>query len=139
MPRLDIYHKTVRNALEKDGWVITHDPFLLQIGKKRLFADLGAETLLSAEKSQRKIVVEIKSFTGASDIKDLEQAIGQYVLYQQILLTKEPSRQLYLAITNQVAKNIFEIELGQLLLENSIVKILVFDPEKEEVIQWLPN
>ncbi len=44
MPRLDIHHKTVRNALEKDGWVITHDPFLLQIGKKRLFADLGAET-----------------------------------------------------------------------------------------------
>jgi len=43
MPRLDIHHKTVRNALEKDGWVITHDPFLLQIGKKRLFADLGAE------------------------------------------------------------------------------------------------
>jgi hypothetical protein len=139
MPRLDIYHNTVRNALEKDGWVITHDPFLLQIGKKRLFADLGAETLLSAEKSQRKIVVEIKSFVGASDIRDLEQAIGQYVLYQQILLTKEPTRQLYLAITNQVAKNIFEVELGQLLLENGIVKILVFDPEKEEVIQWLPN
>ncbi|TYQ30005.1 hypothetical protein PseudUWO310_11325 [Pseudanabaena sp. UWO310] len=46
----DIYHNTVRIALEKDGWTITHDPFPLQIGKKRLSADLGAERLISAEK-----------------------------------------------------------------------------------------
>ena len=49
MPRLDIYHETVKHALVKDGWVITHDPYKLTIGKKRLFADLGAEMLLSAE------------------------------------------------------------------------------------------
>ena len=37
---------TVKSALQKDGWVITHDPFPLQIGKKRLSADLGAEYLI---------------------------------------------------------------------------------------------
>jgi hypothetical protein len=65
MPKLDIYHSTVKRALEKDGWTITHDPFILQIGKKRLFADLGAERLISAEKDLRRIVVEIKSFVGS--------------------------------------------------------------------------
>ncbi|WP_366933313.1 element excision factor XisH family protein [Nostoc sp. NMS7] len=31
------------------------------------------------------MVVEVKSFVGQSDVKDLEQALGQYVLYRQIL------------------------------------------------------
>jgi hypothetical protein len=48
----------------------------LQIGKKRLSADLGAERLISAEKGIQKIVVEVKSFVGQSDVKDLEQAFG---------------------------------------------------------------
>lgn len=29
MPRRDLYHDTVRNALIKDGWTITHDPLIL--------------------------------------------------------------------------------------------------------------
>lgn len=54
MPRLDLYHHAVKRALQKDHWTITHDPFLLQIGTKRLFADLGAECLISAEKGLKK-------------------------------------------------------------------------------------
>ena len=71
MSARDIYHDTVKLALEKDGWAITHAPFPLQIGKKRLSADFGAERLISAEKELRKIVVEVKSFVGQSDVKDL--------------------------------------------------------------------
>ncbi len=81
MPARDIYHDTVKRALEKDNWTITNDPFPLKIGKKRLSADLGAERLISAEKGIKKIVVEIKSFVGPSNVKDLEQALGQYILY----------------------------------------------------------
>lgn len=80
MARLDIYHDTVKRALKKDGWTITHDPFELRIGAKRLIMDLGAERVISAEKGSRKIVVEIKSFVGRSSIRDLEQALGQYIL-----------------------------------------------------------
>lgn len=28
----DIYHNLVRDALENDGWIITHDPYYLQLG-----------------------------------------------------------------------------------------------------------
>lgn len=139
MPRLDIYHDTVKQALIKDGWVITHDPYKLTIGKKRLFADLGAEQLFSAEKGTRRIVVEIKSFTGASDVNDLEQAIGQYVLYKQVMLQTEHGRELFLAVTNKVANTIFSVEIGQILLDGNIIKVLVFDPESEVITQWLPN
>ncbi len=46
MPAKDIYHDTVKNALIKDGWNITNDPYILTIGRKDLFVDLGAEKLL---------------------------------------------------------------------------------------------
>lgn len=68
--------------MQKDGWTITHDPFPMQIGRKRLYADLVAERLISAEKGTQKIVVEVKSFVGRSDVKDLDMALGQYVLYR---------------------------------------------------------
>ena len=139
MPRLDIYHQQVKNALEKDGWKITHDPFPMTIGKKRLYADLGAETLLSAEREQRKIVVEVKSFVGLSIVKDLEQALGQFVLYEKVLALKEPERILYLAVNTRVAEEIFSVEIGQILLDSGAIKVIVFDAEKEVITSWLPH
>lgn len=96
--------------MEKDGWTITHDPFPLQIGKKRLSADLGAERLISAEKELQKIVVEVKSFVGQSDVKDLQQALGQYVLYSQILNEMEVKRVLYLAVSQPTFNSVFTID-----------------------------
>jgi hypothetical protein len=52
----DIYHQTVRNALEKEGWIITHDPFSIPksvIGAK-LDIDLGLEKIIVAEKMLKK-------------------------------------------------------------------------------------
>ena len=139
MSARDIYHNTVKTALEKDGWTITHDPFPLQIGKKRLSADLGAERLISAEKNLQKIVVEVKSFVGQSDVKDLEQALGQYILYRQILNETKIERDLYLAVSRLTFNSIFTIQLGQMLLTNQIVKLIVFDDESEVIVQWIPN
>ena len=139
MSARDIYHNTVRLALEKDGWTITHDPFPLQIGKKRLSADLGAERLISAEKELQKIVVEVKSFVGQSDVKDLQQALGQYVLYRQILNEMEIERVLYLAVSQPTFNSVFTIELGQILLKNQIVRLIVFDDESEVIVKWIPD
>lgn len=139
MSARDIYHNTVRLALEKDGWTITHDPFPLQIGKKRLSADLGAERLIIAEKGLQKIVVEVKSFVGQSDVKDLQQALGQYVLYSQILNEMEIERVLYLAVSQPTFNSVFTIELGQILLKNQIVRLIVFDDENEVIVKWIPD
>jgi hypothetical protein len=59
----DIYHDQVRNALEKDGWTITHDPLTITLEDTRdnLFVDLGAERLIPTEKASLKIAVEVKS------------------------------------------------------------------------------
>lgn len=137
MPAKDIYHDRVRHALEKDGWVISHDPLMLRYGKKDLFVDLGAEKFIAAQKGEHKIAVEIKSFLGQSEVADLRDALGQYILYQNVLTVKEPDRTLFLAIPDRVFIDIFEEDLGQLVITQNQLKILVFNLETEEIIQWI--
>ena len=138
MPKKDIYHDTVKTALLKDGWTITHDPLKLEIGKKELFIDLGAEHLIGAARAEQKIAVEIKSFIGRSDIDDLEKALGQYTLYYDILEDLEPDRELYLAIKELVFSNLFEEPIGQVLLRKKRLKLIVFNPTQEVISRWIP-
>lgn len=137
MPAKDIFHDVVKHALIRDGWVITNDPLSLKVGRKDLFVDLGAERFLAAEKQGEKIAVEIKSFVGASEVEDLRDAVGQYVLYQSALARIEPERTLYLAIRQRIYVEVFEEEIGRMLLERGIVKLIVFDPKTEVVVQWI--
>lgn len=122
----------------KDGWTITHDPMMLSWGKANVYVDLGAQRMLAAEKADRKIAVEIKSFIGPSPIEDLRNALGQYVLYHDILMRIEQSRRLYLAVHKDAYEDLFEDPIGQLLLENQRLCLLVFDPHTEEIQKWIP-
>jgi hypothetical protein len=137
MPAKDLFHDCVKVALIRDGWQISHDPYSLKIGKKDLFVDLGAEKLITAEKGSIKIAVEIKSFVSPSEIQDLENALGQYILYQNVLQKIEPDRILYLAIREAVFHKLFEQEVGQILLENKVLRLLTFNPETEVITKWI--
>jgi XisH protein len=70
MPKLDIIHDAVKNALIKDGWTITDDPYRIKYEEITVYADLAAERLMAAERADRRIVVEIKSFVGSSRLHD---------------------------------------------------------------------
>ena len=137
MPSKDIFHDCVKVALVRDAWQISHDPYNLKVGKKDLFIDLGAEKLIAAEKDSVKIAVEIKSFVSPSEIRDLENALGQYILYQNVLQRIEPDRILHLAIREAVFHKLFEQEVGQILLENKVLKLLTFNPETEVITKWI--
>lgn len=136
MPARDIYHDKVKNALIKDGWTITHDPLRLSWGGRDMYVDLGAERLLAAEKAGQRIAVEVKSFVGASEMDDLEKAIGQFVLYQAVLAEREPDRLLFLAVPQFVLRDVFEQPLGELLFQKNLVHVMGFDPDMEVILQW---
>lgn len=138
MPARDIFHDHVKNALVKDGWTITHDPYRLVLGKRELYVDLGAEQLLAAEKTDCRIAVEIKSFVGRSSMADLENALGQFVLYHDILVKQEPDRTLFLAVREHVYDDLFEEPIGRLLIQNGRVRLIVFDADTEEILRWIP-
>src|SRR5262245_10193734 len=137
MPARDRYHNHVRNALTKDGWTVTHDPLRLKWGIKDMYVDLGAEQLLAAEKTGQQIAVEVKSFIGTSEMADLENAIGQYLVHRSVLSPTEPGRTFYLAVHQDIFRDIFNEPLGQLLVEDHHVRFLVFDFQTEEVIKWI--
>jgi hypothetical protein len=75
----DLFHFIVKEALIKEGWNITHDPFPVAYGDVQMQIDLGAEFLLGAEKENLKIAVEIKSFTNPSPISEFHTAVGRSI------------------------------------------------------------
>ncbi|NEQ85571.1 MAG: fatty-acid synthase [Moorea sp. SIO2I5] len=135
----DIYHETVKTALIKDGWMITNDPLALAVGDRTVYVDMGSEKLFAAEKDRRRIAVEVKSFIRPSPVQDLENALGQYVLYRGLL--KESSnhhnRTLYLAIRNAVYLDFFQEKIARIAIDNNQLNLLIFDAEGEEIVQWI--
>lgn len=138
MPKRDFLHDTVKNTLLKNGWTITDDPLRISFGIRKVFVDLGAErSLLAAEKGTEKIAVEVKSFVGFSQMNDLENAIGQYIVYRTYLHEVEPNRTLYLAIDHQTYAEVFSDVSGQILLDANRIRLIVVDSAQEEITQWI--
>ncbi|MFN5856767.1 MAG: XisH family protein [Pseudanabaenaceae cyanobacterium] len=137
MPKLDTIHDSVRNALIKDGWIITDDPYVIQYQKTILYADLGAEQPIAAERYGQKLVVEVKSFIGASKIQDLKEALGQYDIYRYLLEEIAPDRKLYVAVSTIAYRSFFKQDVIQLVLNKHQLPLIVVDTEMEEIRQWI--
>lgn len=135
MSRRDMYHDLVRHALVKEGWVVTHDPYVL-LADPKLAVDLGAERTIAAERGQEKIAIEIKSFRGASQVADLQEAIGQYSMYQIFLRRQDPGRVLYLAVPAYTLDDILSREVGQATIEELKINLIIYSLSEEEPLQW---
>jgi XisH protein len=133
----DIYHQAVRTALEKEGWLVTHDPYLLRTLGAAYEIDMGAEKLLAAEKDNRRIAIEVKSFRKASLAHEFHGVLGQYINYELLLAEQEPNRMLFLAVHETVFKNFFTRASTTFVLEKMNVKILVFNPSTSTIEQWI--
>lgn len=138
MPKKDKYHDQVRRAIEKDGWVVTHDPLHFKIGKKEIFIDLGAERLIAAEKGNEKIAVEVKSFLHLSFLAAFYEALGKFILYEEALEIEEPDRVLFLAIPEHIYENEMEDEmLIQKIMEHKHIQAIVINVHNETVVKWI--
>ncbi|MEH1811118.1 MAG: XisH family protein [Nostoc sp.] len=137
MSAKDIFHNTVKVALEKDGWKITHDPLFFKLSEQiRIKIDLGAQKLISAEKDEQKIAVEVKSFIGVSAISEFHTAIGQFLNYRVALEQKDSERVLYLAISQDIYQEFFIDSFIQSVLERYEIKLFVFHVQKQEIVLW---
>jgi hypothetical protein len=104
----DIFHQQAKNALIKDGWIITDDPLTIRISEAvKVQIDLAASSAIAAERETEKIAVEIKSFIADSDISEFHTALGQYINYSQALEEQQPERILYLAVPNETYQDFF--------------------------------
>jgi XisH protein len=99
--------------------------------------DLGAQQVLAAERGEQKIAVEVKSFVSDSEMQDLREAIGQFIIYRSVLQRTYPEYTLYLAIRNITYESIFEEPIGQLMIEDENLKLIVFNSNEEVIVKWI--
>jgi hypothetical protein len=136
MPPRDIIHPLIKQALTKEGWQITADPYVISYGERFLFIDLAAKLerlngkagrLIGAKRGNRQIALEIKEFRSNSAIAD-----------QMLLRQVDPERELYLAISGQTYAELFCEPIGELVIRELPLKLVVVDLELVEVKQWIP-
>ncbi|MGB3404008.1 MAG: XisH family protein [Microcoleaceae cyanobacterium] len=133
MPAKDLYHDAVKNALINDGWIITADPYIIKYEDAELYADLSAEKPIAAERQNQKIVVEIKSFVGKSMMYDFHNALGQYIVYRNLIQLTEPEYIIYLAIDQAF----FQRLSVQAVVNQNQVLLIVVDITQEIIVQWI--
>jgi hypothetical protein len=142
----DLFHNTVKIALQKDGWRITADPYQLRYGVADVYIDLAAEEAIAAEKEGRKIAVEVKSFAGGSTISEFHTALGQFLNYLIAILvprgsanevSDEPERMLYLAVPTDTYQMFLRFEPAKTVIERYKVRLLVYNSSSEEIDRWI--
>lgn len=132
----DIFHNLVREGLENEGWTITADPYRVKIEKTDFQIDLAAEKFIAAQKGDRKIAVEIKSFLNPSPNTDFYNALGQFLSYRLVLKQVEPDRVLYLAIPLDAYNDFFQETFTQLAIQEYKLKLIVYDSQKGGLTTW---
>lgn len=132
----DRFHGVVRHALEKGGWQITADPYIIRFDHTAVEIDLAAEPLLAAERAERQIAVEVKSFLGPSRLYDFHLALGQFLTYRTAIAHHDPARLLSLAVPGDVYEQLFGGPMVQQIIHQYAVRLLIFDPLREEIITW---
>ena len=137
MPQRDIIHNAVRNALIKDGWTITADPYILEYETVRTFVDMAAEAPFVAENNERRILVEVKSFLGNSVVHAFEEALGQYQLYRYLVALTQREHRVYLAVSEAAYYGILERDGLRQIVALSQMAILVVNIAREEIIAWI--
>ena len=134
----DIFHNTVKIALQKDGWKITHDPYQLRYGVADVYIDLAAEEAIAAEKEGRKIAVEVKSFAGGSTISEFHTALGQFLNYRvAIEVSSEPERMLYLAVPTDTYQMFLRFEPAKTVIERYEIRLIIYNPTREAIDKWI--
>ncbi len=135
MPALDVCHPQVVRALEKTGWSVKPEPYVLPIDRRhRVYIDIEAQHPAQAG----IMVIEVKCFQDQSqETADLYGAIGQYLIYRNLLTQRGLAASLYLALPTHAYEGVVRRMALPVIVQNN-VKMIVIDLMNEVIVQWLP-
>ncbi len=68
---------------------------------------------------------------------DFHNAVGQYIVYRDLIELTEPDYTLYLAINDLTHDNFFQRTSIQAIVNRNHLKIVVIDVERETIKQWI--
>ena len=68
---------------------------------------------------------------------DFHSAVGQYMVYRNLIEKTAPEYALYLAIDDITHQNFFAREGISFLVQASQIDLLVVNIEQQEIVQWI--
>ncbi len=84
-------------------------------------------------------MVEVKELYDVdSPVEALANAVGKYFLYRTSLNNEEINTPLYLAVSVAAYQGILSEKIGKLAVGQGSISLLIFDPDQEEVVRWIP-
>ena len=137
MPAKDIFHESVKVALQKDGWTILREDWYIEVDSLGLaiYIDLAAQKFIQAEKDGRRIAVEIKSFVSQSNMMAFQKALGQFLVYVKAVRKQLLKWTVYLAITVDIYNGFFlKFDFIWEMVEEYDLKLIVFHPDTKEIV-----
>lgn len=70
-------------------------------------------------------------------MEDLQDAVGQFVMYRDLLAEIEPEREAFVAVPDAVIDGILAEELGQILLRHGSLRVFGYDAERKAITRWV--
>ncbi len=135
MPAFDVCHDQIVSALQKEGWQVDHRQMQLKLGERAIFIDVRATRSVNGS-SQQILLVEIKCFADRdSTTRELYTAIGQYVIYRAMLYERKIATPLYLAVPDDVYRDIFDTTVQRAITDTQI-KLVIVNLESEVITVW---
>jgi len=135
MPKLDQCHEQVVRALQKDGWTVGAKPVTVRTDTRKIFIDAGASRKVNGS-IQQIMLIEIKCFPDRdSTTEELYIAIGQYIVYRAVLQDRQIDIPLYLAVPEDVYKDVFDSTIQRGMSDNKI-KAIIVDLSTETISEW---
>lgn len=132
---LDTCHEQIVRALQNDGWIVDDRPRRLSHDGRVIFIDLRA-TRQANGSTQPILLAEIKCFPDRKDTsQELYTAVGQYIIYRAMLVERKIEIPLYLAIPDEVYRDMFDSTVQRAIGDNRI-KLVIVNLETETITQW---
>lgn len=82
-------------------------------------------------------MLKLRALLGDRALYDFHGALGQYMVYRNLIQLTEPEYKLYLAIDDFVYKNFFQRKSIQVITNENKLLLIVVEMKKEEILQWI--
>lgn len=135
----DLIHIAVREALEKEGWRVTRDPFTIDLLDDDTYfdIDLSAEKPALGGRPTRIAAIEIKSFTGLSILHSFHEALGQFLNYRAAIDEKGFDMDLYLAVSLEGWERLNSLNFVQRRIRQFQLKFILTDIHTKTIVEWI--
>ena len=135
MDRIEL-RVVIANALAKDGWTISHEPFLPPPLVHGDIENSVVERAILACRGGEKIALIPLEIDDSSDLDSVYEAIGGHALLRSLMTRSESDRLVYIAVSKEGASVILCRPSIMKALGDLQMPFVICDREKRRILRW---